>query len=69
MAQEHVTGADVAELMRRTAEAAAALIRGDIRHYLTLIKHAPDYTLMAPFGGEPTRGFDASSARLAALER
>jgi len=54
--------------MRRTAEAASALIRGDIRTYLTLIKHAEDYTLMDPFGGEPTRGFDASSERLEAME-
>jgi len=41
----------------------------DMRRNLTLIRHADDYTLMAPFGGEPTRGFDASSERLEAIER
>jgi len=29
--------------------------------YLALIEHANDDTLMAPFGGSPTRGFDGSS--------
>ena len=61
MAHRHVTDEELAELIRRTAQAASALIRGDVRTYLTLIPHAENYTLMDPFGGEPTRGFDASS--------
>ena len=69
MAQGNVTDEEVAELIRRMAEAASAFIRGDIRTYLTLIKHADDYTLMAPFGGEPRHGFDDSSEYLEALER
>jgi ketosteroid isomerase-like protein len=69
MAHENVTNKELAELIRRTAEAASALIRGDIRTYLKLVPHAEDYTLMDPFGGEPTRGFDASSESLEALER
>src|SRR5262245_57529233 len=52
---------DVASLTRRTAEANTALVCGDIDGYLGLIEHAKDYTLMAPFGGAPTRGFDMSS--------
>ena len=40
-----------------------------MRTYLTLIWHADDYTLMAPFGGAPTCRCDASSARLQAMER
>jgi ketosteroid isomerase-like protein len=52
---------DVANLTRRTAEANTMLVRGDIDGYLALTKHAQDYTLMAPFGGAPTRGFDMSS--------
>jgi ketosteroid isomerase-like protein len=44
-------------------------MRGDVRRYLALIAHADDYTLMAPFGGAPTHGFDGSSERLAALAR
>jgi ketosteroid isomerase-like protein len=62
MVQENVTGADIAELVQRTAEAASAYIRGDIRRYLTLIKHGDDYTLMPPYGGEARRGFDLEGA-------
>ena len=62
MVEQNVTGADVAELVVRTAEAASAYIRGDIRKYLTLIEHGDDYTLMPPYGGEPRRGFDAEEA-------
>jgi len=59
----------VAALVKRTEQAAAALIRGDIDAYLELIRHADDYTLMPPFGGPPTRGFDRRPASLAALAR
>jgi ketosteroid isomerase-like protein len=69
MAQANVTDEELAELVRRTEEAASALIRGDIGAYLALVPHADDYTLMGPFGGEPTRGFDASGESLKALER
>jgi ketosteroid isomerase-like protein len=62
MGQAHSTDADVTELVQRTAEAAAAYIRGDIRHYLSLIKHGDDYSLMPPYGGEPKRGFDVEAA-------
>jgi ketosteroid isomerase-like protein len=69
MAHGNVTDEEVAELIRRTAEAASALIRGDMRGYLTRIRHADDYTLMAPSGGEPRRGFDASDPSLDAMAR
>ena len=62
MVQGNVTDVDVAELIRSTAEAAAAYIQGDIHTYLSLIKHADDYTLMPPYGGEPKRGFDTKEA-------
>ena len=63
MADGNVTDEEVAALIRRTAEAASALMRGDIRRYVMLIKHADDYTLMAPSGGEPRRGFDAVNTK------
>jgi ketosteroid isomerase-like protein len=69
MTHGNVTDEEVADLIRRTAEAASALIRGDIRTYLTHIRHADDYTLMAPSGGEPRRGFDASDQALEAMEQ
>jgi ketosteroid isomerase-like protein len=65
----NATARAVANLVRRTEEAAAALIRGDIRRYLELIRHADDYTLMQPFGGPPTRGFNARPENVAALAR
>ena len=66
MAQRDVTDEELAELIQRTAEAAKAYIRGDMRTYFTLIRHGDDYTLMSPFGGEPTRGSDTSPERLEA---
>ncbi len=69
MTQRNVAGEELDGLVRRTAEAAKALIRGHVRDYIALAPHADDYTLMAPFGGEPTRGFDPSSEDLEALER
>ena len=69
MTHEDVTNEELAELIGHTAEAASAYIRGDMRTYFTLIRHADDYTLMSPFGGEVTRGFDTSPERLEALER
>jgi ketosteroid isomerase-like protein len=69
MVQGNVTDADVNELVRRTAEAASAYICGDIRRYLTMIKHGDNYTLMPPYGGEPRRGFDDSEEALEATAR
>ena len=37
-------------------ESNAALLRGDIDRYCTMVKHADDFTLMSPFGGKPTHG-------------
>jgi ketosteroid isomerase-like protein len=62
MVQGKIPNGDVAELVRITADAAAAYIRGDIHRYLTLIKHGDDYTLMPPYGGESKRGFDLEQA-------
>jgi ketosteroid isomerase-like protein len=69
MAHDNITKKEIAGLVQRTADANAALMRGDIDTYLTLIKHAKDYTLMAPFGGAPKHGFDMSKERLAELTR
>ena len=67
MGEGNVTDQELADLVEQTAEAASALIRGDVRRYLTLIRHADDYTLMAPSGGEPRRGFDDSDQAVDAL--
>jgi ketosteroid isomerase-like protein len=62
-----VTDEELAGLVQRVTEAAQALISGDIRGYAARIKHADDYTLMSPYGGDPVRGFDDSGAALDAL--
>ena len=59
----------VAQLIQRSAEANAALMRGDIDRYRTLITLTDDFTLMAPFGGKPTRGADMTSERWEAMRR
>ena len=69
MAHSNVPDEELAELIQFTTEAANAYIRGDMRTYFRLIRAGDDYTLMSPFGGEPTRGFDPSPERLEALER
>ena len=59
----------ISALVQRSANANAALVRGDIDGYLALIEHSQDYVLMAPFGGAPTRGFDTSSEGRAGMSR
>ena len=61
------TDEELAALVRRITDAADALIRGDIAGYAARIRHARDYTLMSPYGGDPRRGFDGSDAALTAL--
>ena len=62
-----VTDDELAGLVQRVTEAAQALISGDIHGYAARIKHAHDYTLMSPKGGDPVRGFDDSDGALDAL--
>jgi len=62
-----ITEEELADLVGMVAEAASALIRGDVRAYLARIEHAEDYTLMQPFGGAPRRGFDDSDEAVEAL--
>jgi len=59
----------VAGLVRRSADANAALMRGDVGRYRALIKLTDDFTLMSPFGGAPTRGSDMTGERWEAMGR
>jgi ketosteroid isomerase-like protein len=47
---------EAAVLIERSAEANAALMRGDVDRYRALVPTSGDFTLMSPFGGAPTRG-------------
>jgi ketosteroid isomerase-like protein len=67
MADEGIGEAEIAELVRRTGQAASDFIQGDIRGYLEFIRHADDYTLMPPTGGETRRGFDESDESVEAI--
>jgi ketosteroid isomerase-like protein len=58
-----------AELARESAEANAALMRGDIQRYRALVRLTDDFTLMSPFGGTPTRGSDMTNERWEAIGR
>ena len=59
----------VATLAARAAEKNAAFMRGDMRRWSELVRIAPDFTLMQPFGGQASHGFDASPERMAAMAR
>ncbi|RYZ02710.1 MAG: nuclear transport factor 2 family protein [Myxococcales bacterium] len=43
-------------LIERSRQSNAALMQGDIERYQALLTLAQDFTLMSPFGGEPSRG-------------
>lgn len=69
MTEEHVTQADVDELVELMREAASAYIGGEIRRYFDLMQHADDFTLMDPFGGEISRETIPTDERIADLEQ
>src|SRR4051794_26335032 len=55
-------------LIARSQDANAALMRGDIDRYRALVPISEDFSLMAPLGGEPTRGA-LRNERLAAMAK
>jgi ketosteroid isomerase-like protein len=63
------TGQAVAELIQRSEESNAVLMRGDIDRYRALVTYTDDFTLMSPFGGAPTHGRDLTSERWEAMGR
>lgn len=58
-----------ADLIEQSAEANAALMRGDVARYRALVPLTSDFTLMSPFGGAPTHGSDMTSERWEAMGR
>jgi ketosteroid isomerase-like protein len=49
-------GEMVNEMVQRSADANAALMRGDGKRYFDLVVCSQDFTLMSPFGGKPSHG-------------
>ena len=68
-AQSAVDTDGIAEVITLAAEKNAAFMRGDMERWSKLVRIAPDFTLMQPFGGPATRGFDTSPQRLAELSQ
>jgi SnoaL-like domain len=63
------TNVHVAELLDRSAAAHGALMRSDLDTYRRLITFSDDFSLMSPFGGEPTFGADLTPQRMGAIVR
>jgi ketosteroid isomerase-like protein len=53
MSSLHEPEAQVRELITRSERANAALMRGDVRQWESLLPRTADFTLMSPFGGAP----------------
>ena len=68
-AESAVNSDPISEVITLAAEKNAAFMRGDMERWSKLVRIAPDFTLMQPFGGPATRGFDTSPQRLAELSR
>ena len=58
---------ELADLVRKTQARASAFMRGDMTRWSGMTRIAEDFTLMQPFGGEASRGFNNSPERLAQL--
>ena len=60
---------EAAALIERSAEANAALMRGDVDRYRALVPTSGDFTLMSPFGGAPSHGSQLTDERWEAMRR
>ena len=56
-------------LVLRASQAHEALMRGDVARYRALMPLSDDFTLMSPFGGEPTRSNRYSEQQWAEIGR
>jgi ketosteroid isomerase-like protein len=55
------------DLIKRTERQAQLFVAGDMQEWIKLIRLSDDFTLMQPFGGPTSHGFDQSPQRLAQL--
>lgn len=69
MIQATTVDTAVADLIRLSEDSNAALMRGDIDRYLSLLTLSHDFSLMSPFGGEPTHGRDITDETMRAMGR
>jgi ketosteroid isomerase-like protein len=66
---EGALDATIDSLTHKAAMAHAALMQGDIARYLEHIRTSDDFTLMAPFGGPPSRSPNYSAERWTEIGR
>lgn len=68
--QSHLALADdVARLVKLAADKNAVFIRGEMERWAAMFNFTPDFTLMQPFGGPASHGFDKSPERLLKMSR
>jgi ketosteroid isomerase-like protein len=60
MTADGISEQDVAGLVAGWGEAAQLYLDGDLRGYAAIARHAEDYTLLPPNGGDARSGFDGS---------
>jgi ketosteroid isomerase-like protein len=60
MTSTEITEQDIVALIGRWSQAAQKYIDGDLRGYAAIARHAEDYTLLPPHGGDARFGFDGS---------
>ena len=60
MASTEITEEDVAALVESWSRAAQLYMDGDLRGYAAIARHADDYTLTPPNGGDVRTSFDSS---------
>ena len=56
-------------LVARARAKNAAFMRGDMKRWASLVRMAPDFSLMQPFGGAASHGFDTRPQHLDGLSR
>ena len=60
---------ELADMVSTSEARASAFMRGDMDKWSSLTRIADDFTLMQPFGGEASRGFEMSSRAAGAARK
>jgi ketosteroid isomerase-like protein len=60
MTSTEISEQDITALIARWTQAAQLYMDGDLRAYAAIARHAEDYTLLPPNGGDARSGFDGS---------
>ena len=60
MTSTEISEQDITALIARWSEAAQLIMNGDLRAYAAIARHAEDFTLLPPNGGDARSGFDGS---------